>query len=150
MVKSDGFLSPPPSLFTFVITIILPVVTGVGVGVGVGVGDGVEDESDEDGVEDESDEDGVEDESDEDVLTSITSLDFLCSSPSDIRDEIKDDNDDIFSLLLSCDSAYEFKSTKVGKANTVAIIKRRKLKANPGVTFGNNILLLLLDYYPSM
>jgi hypothetical protein len=68
----------------------------------------------------------------------------------DIGDWDKDDNDDIFLLLLSWDSAYEFKSTKVGKTNTIAIIKRIKLKANPGVSFGNNILLLLLDYYPSM
>ena len=36
MVKSDGFLSPPPSLFTFVITFILPVVTGGGGGGGGG------------------------------------------------------------------------------------------------------------------
>jgi hypothetical protein len=49
-------------------------------------------------------------------------------------------------LLLSWDSAYEFKSIKVGKANTVAIIKRRKLKADPRVIFGNNILFLLLGY----
>jgi len=102
------------------------------------------DESEDD---DESDDDEEEAE-DEDVFTSITSLDFLSSSPSDIRDEVKDDNDDIFLLLLSWDSAYEFKSTKVDKDNTVAIIKRIKLKANPGVSFGNNILLLLLDYIP--
>jgi hypothetical protein len=49
-------------------------------------------------------------------------------------------------LLLSWDFAYEFKSTKVDKANTVAIIKRRKLKADPRVIFGNNILFLLLGY----
>jgi hypothetical protein len=36
----------------------------------------------------------------------------------------------------------------VGKANTVASIKRKKLKVNPGVIFGNNILLLLLGYLP--
>jgi hypothetical protein len=34
----------------------------------------------------------------------------------------------------------------VDKANTVAIIKRRKLKADPRVIFGNNILFLLLGY----
>jgi hypothetical protein len=66
----------------------------------------------------------------------------------DIGDGDKDDNDDIFLLLLSWDFAYEFKSTKVDKANTVAIIKRRKGKADPRVIFGNNILLLLLDYLP--
>jgi hypothetical protein len=53
-------------------------------------------------------------------------------------------------LLLSWDSAYEFKSTKVDKDNTVAIIKRIKLKENSRVSFGNNIIFLLLDYYPSM
>jgi hypothetical protein len=93
--------------------------------------------------DDESDDEEAED---EDVFTSITSLDFLSSSPSDIGDGDKDDNDDIFLLLLSWDSAYEFKSIKVGKANTVAIIKRKKLKANPGVIFENNILFLLLGY----
>jgi len=99
---------------------------------------------------DESDDEESDDEEeaeDEDVFTS-TSLDFLSSSPSDTRDVDKDDKNDIFLLLLSWDSAYEFKSTKVDKDNTVAIIKRIKLKANPGVSFGNNILLLLLDYIP--
>jgi hypothetical protein len=95
---------------------------------------------------DGSDDEGEDEAEDEDVFTSIRSLDFLCSSPSDIRDEVMDDNDDIFLLLLSWDSAYEFKSIKVGKANTVAIIKRKKLKANPGVIFENNILFLLLGY----
>jgi hypothetical protein len=48
--------------------------------------------------DDESDDEEAED---EDVFPSITSLDFLSSSPSDIGDGDKDDNDDIFLLLLS-------------------------------------------------
>ena len=139
MVKSDGFLSPPPSLTTCVITTNVP---------SCGLSSEVSfDDSDDD---DDSDDEEEEEAGDEDVFTSVTSLDFLSSSPLDIGDWDKDDNDDIFLLLLSWDSAYEFKSTKVDKDNTVAIIKRIKLKANPGVSFGNNILLLLLDYYPSM
>jgi hypothetical protein len=132
MVKSDGFLSPPPLLMTCFITTNVP---SCGLLSEVSFDESDDEESDDDEAEDE------------DVFTSITSLDFLSSSPSDIRDEVKDDNDDIF-LLLSWDSAYEFKSTKVDKANTVTIIKRIKHKANPGVIFGNNILLLLLDYIP--
>jgi hypothetical protein len=100
---------------------------------------------------DESDDDSDDEEAeDEDELTSIVSLDFLSSSPGDGDKDKDDDDDDIFLLLLSWDSAYEFKSTKVDKDNTVAIIKRIKLKANPRVSFENNILFLLLDYYPSM
>jgi hypothetical protein len=130
MVKSDGFLSPPPSLTTCVITTNVP---------SCGLSSEVSfDDSDDDEEEEEAE--------DEDVFTSVTSLDFLSSSPLDIGDGDKDDDDDIFLLLLSWDSAYEFKSTKVDKDNTVAIIKRIKLKANQGVSFGNNILLLLLDY----
>src|SRR5918999_1450435 len=98
MVKSDGFLSPPPSLTTCVITTNVP----------------------------------------------------SCGLSSEVSFDDSDDDEDIFLLLLSWDSAYEFKSTKVDKDNTVAIIKRIKLKANQGVSFGNNILLLLLDYYPNM
>src|SRR3712207_4776198 len=108
MVKSDGFLSPPPSLMTCVVTTNVP---------SCGLLSEVSfDESDDEEAEDE------------DVLTSIASLDFLSSSPGEGD---KDDDDDIF--LLSWDSAYEFKSTKVDKDNTVAIIKRIKLKANPRV-----------------
>jgi hypothetical protein len=136
MVKSDGFLSPPPSLFTFVVTTNVPS-SGL-------LSEVSFDESDDD----ESDDD--EEAEDEDVFTSIASLDFLSSSPLDIGDGDKDDDDDMFLLLLSWDSAYEFRSTKVDKDNTVAIIKRIKLKANPRVSFENNILLLLLDYYPNM
>ena len=136
MVKSDGFLSPPPLLMTCFITTNVP---------SCGLLSEVSfDESEDD---DESD-DEEEEAEDEDVFTSITSLDFLSSSPSDTRDVDKDDKNDIFLLLLSWDSAYEFKSTKVDKDNTVAIINRIKLKANPGVSFGNNILLLLLHYIP--
>ena len=128
MVKSDGFLSPPPSLMTCFMTTNVP---------SCGLLSEVSfDESDDE-----------EEAEDEDVLISIASLDFLSSSPGDGD---KDDNDDIFLLLLSWDSAYEFKSTKVDQDNTVAIIKRIKLKANPGVSFENNILFLLLDYYPNM
>ena len=135
MVKSDGFLSPPPSLMTCFITTNVP---------NCGLLSEVSfDESDDDSDDEEEAED-------EDVFTSIASLDFLSSSPLDIGDGDKDDNDDIFLLLLSWDSAYEFKSTKVDKYNTVEIIKRIKLKTNLGVSFGNNILLLLLDYYPNM
>ena len=134
MVKSDGFLSPPPSLMTCFITTNVP---------SCGLLSEVSfDESDDDSDDEEAE--------DEDVFTSIASLDFLSSSPLDIGDGDKDDDDDIFLLLLSWDSAYEFKSTKVDKYNTVEIIKRIKLKTNLGVSFGNNILLLLLDYYPSM
>ena len=131
MVKSDGFLSPPPLLMTCFITTNVP---------SCGLLSEVSfDESDDDSDDEEAE--------DEDVLTSIVSLDFLSSSPGDGD---KDDDDDIFLLLLSWDSAYEFKSTKVDKDNTVAIIKRIKLKANLRVSFENNILFLLLDYYPSM
>jgi hypothetical protein len=138
MVKSDGFLSPPPLLMTCFITTNVP---------SCGLLSEVSfDESDDEESDDEESDDEEEAE-DEDVFTS-TSLDFLSSSPSDTRDVDKDDKNDIFLLLLSWDSAYEFKSTKVDKDNTVATIKRMKLKANPGVSFGNNILLLLLDYIP--
>src|SRR5215210_3248464 len=90
MVKSDGFLSPPPLLMTCFITTNVP---------NCGLLSEVSfDESDDEEEEAE----------DEDVFTSITSLDFLSSSPSDIRDEVEDDNDDIFLLLLSWNSAYEF------------------------------------------
>src|SRR5215216_3555987 len=132
MVKSDGFLSPPPLLMTCFITTNVP---SCGLLSEVSFDESDDEESDDEEAEDE------------DVFTS-TSLDFLSSSPSDTRDVDKDDKNDIFLLLLSWDSAYEFKSTKVDKDNTVAIIKRIKLKANPGVSFGNNILLLLLDYIP--
>jgi hypothetical protein len=123
IVKSDGFLLPPPSLITCFVTANVPL-TGLSLEV-------LFDESNVN-AEDEAD----------DVFASIRALDFLCSFISDMGDEGEDNNDDVLSFLLSADSSYEFKSTKIDKTSVEERIKKRKLNANLAVTFVNDIFSL--------
>jgi hypothetical protein len=101
---------------------------------------------------DKSDDKAEDEDEKEDVFASSRALDFLSCFASDIGDEGKDDDNDVFALLLllSLDFAYEFTFTKIDKANTEEIIKKRNLNANLAVTFGKNISPFLLDYKHSM
>jgi hypothetical protein len=114
---------PPPSLITCFVTANVPL-TGLSLEV-------LFDESNVN-AEDEAD----------DVFASIRALDFLCSFTSDMGDEGEDNNDDVLSFLLSADSSYEFKSTKIDKTSVEERIKKRKLNANLAVTFVNDIFSL--------
>ena len=120
IVKSDGFLLPPPSLITFFVTANVPL-TGLSSEV-------LFDESNVNS-EDEN----------EDVFESMRALDFLCSFTSDMGDEGKDNNDDVFSFFLSADSSYEFKITKMDNTSIEERIKKRKLNANLAVILVNDI-----------